>query len=138
MGDTTIQNYVTIKPDQKNATKLFTSIPQEKVYATVKCTNGAGLTHTCSSDGVKIIQSPPSVDDVMLELLTSSATQYESRDHYHGNKTEIRFRWTGFKCDDGVESYLVYFISTILFSHNNKINVSFKTVLLMKRRKQCL
>jgi hypothetical protein len=42
MGDTTIQNYVIIKTDQKNATKLFTSIPQEKVYATVKCTTGAG------------------------------------------------------------------------------------------------
>jgi hypothetical protein len=74
---------------------------------------------------VKIIQSPPSVDDVMLELLTSSATQYETKGHYHGNKTEIRFRWTGFKSDDGVESYLVPFFKTSSLSHNSKNNVSF-------------
>ncbi|XP_053398434.1 uncharacterized protein LOC128556766 [Mercenaria mercenaria] len=106
-GDVSIQDFVQIQPNQMNASKLFQSIPKGKVYVTIRCTNGAGLTHTCSSDGVKLVQSPPSVDDVILELLTTSATQYEPRDHYHGNNTEIRFRWTGFKSDDGVQSYLI-------------------------------
>jgi hypothetical protein len=106
-GHTSIEDFVTIKPDQRNASKTFLGLPKEMIYATVRCTNGAGLTHTCSSDGVKLVQKPPSVDNVILELLTTSTTQYEPRDHYHGNNTEIRFRWTGFKTDDGVKSYLV-------------------------------
>ena len=106
-GVTSIEDFVTIKPNQKNASKIFQSIPKETVYATVRCMNGAGLTHTCSSDGVKLVQTPPSIDDVILELLTTSATQYEPRENYHGNNTEIRFRWTGFKSSDRVESYLV-------------------------------
>ncbi|XP_060577218.1 uncharacterized protein LOC132734491 [Ruditapes philippinarum] len=106
-GDTSIEDFVTVKPDQRNASKTFLGLPKERVYVTIRCTNGAGLTHTCSSDGVKLVQKPPSVDNVILELLTTSATQYEPRDHYHGNNTEIRFRWTGFKTDDGVQSYLI-------------------------------
>jgi hypothetical protein len=114
-GDTSIEDFVTIKPDQRNASKTFLGLPKERVYVTIRCTNGAGLTHTCSSDGVKLVQKPPSVDNVILELLATSATQYEPRDHYHGNNTEIRFRWTGFKTDDGVQSYLVKYYSDITF-----------------------
>ncbi|XP_053401063.1 uncharacterized protein LOC128557580 [Mercenaria mercenaria] len=106
-GDASIQGFVMIQSHQINASKLFESIPEGKVFATIRCTNGAGLTHTCSSDGVKIVQTPPSVDNVLLEILTTSPTQYETRGHHHVNNTEIRFRWTGFNSDEGVHSYLI-------------------------------
>ncbi|XP_053400998.1 uncharacterized protein LOC128557563 isoform X2 [Mercenaria mercenaria] len=106
-GDTSIQAFFTLQPDKNNASKLFEASPSDNIFVTVRCTNGAGLTHKCYSDGVRLLQTPPSVDDVILELLTTSLTQYETRSRYHGNNTEIRFRWTGFKSDEGVQSYLI-------------------------------
>ncbi|XP_053398947.1 uncharacterized protein LOC128556937 [Mercenaria mercenaria] len=106
-GDVSILDFVRVQSVQMNASKLFQTIPDGKVYVTVRCTNGAGSTHTCSSDGVKMVQMPPSVDNVILELLPTSATQYKPRGRYHGNNTEIRFRWTGFDSDEGVQSYLI-------------------------------
>jgi hypothetical protein len=107
-GDTSFENFTSIEPDQKTASKLFEEIPDEKVYITVRCTNGADVTHTCYSDGVKLLHSIPSIDGVILELLTTSQTQYMPRERYHGNNTEIRFRWTGFDPDEGVQSYMVW------------------------------
>lgn len=86
---------------------LFENPPEETVFATVRCENGAGLIGTMSSDGVKILQYPPSVDSVILHLMTTSLTQFLPRGFYHGNSSEIKFRWTGFGAQDTVDSFEV-------------------------------
>ena len=77
------------------------------VYVSIKCINGAGLTSVVSSDGVTILYSVPSTDSVILEVIVSSQTQYLAQRNYHGDKTAVKFRWTGFDESEGIDSYLV-------------------------------
>ena len=77
------------------------------VYVSVRCSNGAGLTTTAQTDGVRIIVAPPSTSNALLEVLPGTLTQYPVRDGYHANSSQVRFRWTGFNKDDGIDSYLV-------------------------------
>lgn len=82
--------------------------PNVTIYATVKCTNGANLTSSAHSDGIIILDTNPSLSQVVLEVMGHSKTQYLVKGHYHGDTAEIRFRWSGFSAqDDGIESVLV-------------------------------
>ena len=77
------------------------------VYATIKCSNGAGLSSIVASDGVTILYNAPSTDSVILEVIGSSLTQYLVQGNFHGDKTTVNFRWTGFDESEGIDSYLV-------------------------------
>lgn len=77
------------------------------LHVTVKCTNGAGLTSTSVTDGVRLLKSPPRSDHVVLDVLTSSLTQYPARGMYHGDPTHIRFRWKDFNIYQNISSYNV-------------------------------
>ena len=79
----------------------------DMVYVTVSCANKAGLTSHLRSDGVKIVTSSPSTDNVIVEVLSSSSTQYSVQDGFHGDASYISFRWTGFENDDGIDTFLV-------------------------------
>ena len=107
-GDTTLQNYTLVDNGATAASaEINVDLHGLTVYVTIKCFNGAGLSTIASSDGVTILYNPPSTDTVILEVLGSSTTQYLVQGNYHGNRTAINFRWTGFDESEGIDSYLV-------------------------------
>ena len=107
-GDTTLQNYTLVDSGVTAASAAINAdLHGLTVYVTIKCFNGAGLSTIASSDGVTILYNPPSTDTVILEVLGSSTTQYLVQGNYHGNRTAINFRWTGFDESEGIDSYLV-------------------------------
>ncbi|XP_053401094.1 uncharacterized protein LOC123523194 isoform X2 [Mercenaria mercenaria] len=109
-GDSSLQSFTPVNIHLKNASNTFENSPEDTLFITVQCMNGAGLTSTLSSDGVKILQAPPSTESVILELMTTSTTQFLPRGSYHGNSSEIKFRWTGFSANDGVDSFEVQLV----------------------------
>lgn len=83
------------------------SHPAEVLQVTVRCTNGAGLTSTGFTDGVRLLEEPPATDHVTLDVLTSSQTQYPTRGYYHGDPTRLKFRWKDFNMYQNISSYIV-------------------------------
>ncbi|XP_053399140.1 uncharacterized protein LOC123523172 [Mercenaria mercenaria] len=106
-GDTSIQTFLNVDINSRNAYKKLSTVPDVSIFSTIRCKNKAGLTSIEYSDGVKILKDAPSVNEVILELMTTSATQFQPRSMYHGNSSEIKFRWTGFRRNEGINSYIV-------------------------------
>ena len=90
------------------STKLD-QIPRDTIYTTVRCLNGAGLSTTLSSDGFKILNRSLSINEAFVEVITTGNTQYLPIGKYHGDSSTIKFRWNGFKDDEGINNYLVGF-----------------------------
>lgn len=78
-----------------------------KIIVAIKCTNGTGLTTTSFTDGIRLLENPPQTDHVILNVTTSSMTQYPSRGIYHGDPTNIQFRWKVFNMYQNISSYYV-------------------------------
>ena len=68
----------------------------QMVHVTLKCRNKAGLQSTFSSNGVKILNLPPQTTSAEVEILPHSMREYNCIDHYQGDITNLRFKWTGF------------------------------------------
>lgn len=79
-------------------------VPNDKLYIAVRCFDGAGLSTTVSSDGLKILNRSLSVDKTFIEVMTKTKTQYTPTGKYHGDPNEVKFRWTGFKEDEGINN----------------------------------
>lgn len=106
-GDSSLLPVTGVGAKAENATATLQQNPNATIYATITCKNRAGLSSSKSSDGVRVLQQPPATDDVIVEILTSSSTQYPARMNYHGNNSVVRFRWTGFNYDEGIDSLMV-------------------------------
>ncbi|KAL4221421.1 hypothetical protein ACF0H5_019679 [Mactra antiquata] len=106
-GDDSIQSYLPLNMNTTYAETLLSYNPNLTIYTTIECRNGAGLTSRGHSDGIRILESSPSTKHVVLEVLGHSNTQYPIRGHYHGSPSEVRFRWSGFNVNDGIDSILV-------------------------------
>ena len=89
------------------------------LLVTVKCSNGAGLTSTASTDGVRLLEKPPKSDHVILSVLTSSVTQYPTRGLYHGDPTSLKFRWKDFNLYQNISSY---YVRIVIYTHFRKSN----------------
>ena len=79
----------------------------QMVHVTLKCRNKAGLQSTLSSNGVKISNLPPQTTSAEVEILPHSMTEYNCRNHYQGDITKLRVKWTGFTDMAGLDSYMV-------------------------------
>ena len=79
----------------------------QMVHVTLRCRNKAGLQSTLSSNGVKISNLPPQTTSAEVEILPHSTTEYNCRDHYQGDITKLRVKWTGFTDMAGLDSYMV-------------------------------
>ena len=65
------------------------------VVTTVTCRNGAGLQSTFSSNGVAILQTPPTNQSAYLAVSSPFTTEYGSHDS-HVPSTNVTLRWGGF------------------------------------------
>jgi hypothetical protein len=65
------------------------------VVTTVTCRNGAGLQSTFSSNGVTILQTPPTNQSAYLAVSSPFTTEYGSHDS-HVPSTNVTLRWGGF------------------------------------------
>ena len=79
----------------------------QMVHVTLRCRNKAGLQSTLSSNGVQISNLPPQTTSAEVEILPHSMTEYNCRDHYQGDITKLRVKWTGFTDMAGLDSYMV-------------------------------
>jgi hypothetical protein len=104
-----IQAFQKLPLDIKLISKIFTTdqISMQMVHITLKCRNKAGLQSTLSSNGVKISNLPPQTISAEVEILPHSMTEYNCRNHYQGDITKLRVKWTGFTDMAGLDSYMV-------------------------------
>ena len=104
-----IQTFQKLPYGRKLISKIFPShqISMQMVHITLKCRNKAGLQSTLSSNGVKISNLPPQTTSAEVEILPHSMTEYNCRDHYQGDITKLRVKWTGFTDMAGLDSYMV-------------------------------
>lgn len=79
------------------------------IYTTISCENNAGLFSILSSNGVRISERPPSIDNAVAEVLSEQATEYNPRSAFQGVKDSLRLKWSGFTDSIGLESCLVIF-----------------------------
>ena len=98
-----------VDKDLTTASTKLDQIPRDTIYTTVRCLNGAGLYTTLSSDGFKILNRRLSINEAFVQVITTSDTQYPPFGKYHGDSSTIKFRWNGFKDDEGINNYLVGF-----------------------------
>jgi len=96
------------------------------VHVTLRCRNKAGLQSTLSSNGVKISNLPPQTTSAEVEILPHSMTEYNCRDHYQGDITKLRVKWTGFTDTAGLDSYMVR-INALIYSHRGLANTCLLT-----------
>ncbi|KAK3612504.1 hypothetical protein CHS0354_024474, partial [Potamilus streckersoni] len=78
-------------------------VKDKTIYMTVRCENGAGLVTSRSSDGVRIVLSAPSANDLEISIMGISKSVYLPRDLFHGDASAVRIRWSGFRNDLGIE-----------------------------------
>jgi hypothetical protein len=83
------------------------TVSNQKVYVTIRCHNNAGLHTTSTSDGVIISDVPPSADHAVIEIIPQSLTEYSPSHCYHGDKTNLRMKWSGFSDQFGIMSFFV-------------------------------
>ena len=104
-----IQAFQKLPLDIKLISKIFPTdqISMQMVHVTLRCRNKAGLQSTLSSNGVKISNLPPQTTSAEVEILPHSMTEYNCRDHYQGDITKLRIKWTGFTDMAGLDSYMV-------------------------------
>jgi hypothetical protein len=104
-----IQAFQKLPLDIKLISKIFLTdqISMQMVHVTLRCRNKAGLHSTLSSNGVKISNLPPQTTSAEVEILPHSMTEYNCRDHYQGDITKLRVKWTGFTDMAGLDSYMV-------------------------------
>ncbi|CAC5407072.1 unnamed protein product [Mytilus coruscus] len=95
----------------KRTSKVFPSsqISMQMVHVTLRCRSKAGLRSSKSSNGVKISNLPPNTTTAEVEILPHSLTEYNPRNHYQGDTSYVRVKWTGFEDLTGVDSYLLTF-----------------------------
>lgn len=77
------------------------------IYTTLNCENNAGLISVMSSNGVKISSKRPSIENVQVELVPLTTTEYNAQTPYQGVTDNIRLKWSGFTDHVGVVTYLV-------------------------------
>jgi len=118
-----IQTFQKLPYGRKMISKIFPSdqILMQMVHVTLKCRNKAGLQSTLSSNGVKISNFPPQTTSAEVEILPHSMTEYNCRDHYQGDITKLRVKWTGFTDMAGLDSYMVR-INALIYSHRGLAN----------------
>jgi hypothetical protein len=104
-----IQAFQKLPLERKLISKIFPTdqISMQMVHVTLRCRNKAGLQSTLSSNGVKISNLPPQTTSAEVEILPHSMTEYNCRDHYQGDITKLRVKWTGFTDMAGLDSYMV-------------------------------
>lgn len=92
----------------------FNVLEGHTIYSTISCENNAGLFSILSSNGVRISERPPTIDNAVAEVLSEQATEYHTRSAFQGVKDSLRLKWSGFTDNIGLESYLVIFFFTYL------------------------
>ena len=95
-----------------STTSKFMDFPLEvlqgrTIYTTLSCENNAGLISVMSSNGVKISNKRPSIENVQVESVPLTTTEYNAQIPYQGVTDNIRLKWSGFTDHVGVETYLV-------------------------------
>ncbi|XP_063408929.1 uncharacterized protein LOC134692410 [Mytilus trossulus] len=123
-----VQAFVRISSQLSSASKVFdhSLISSKTVYVTLRCQNKAGLHSKKSSNGVTISDSPPSIQNVQVQILDQPITEYKSQSNFHGNTSTVRLKWMGFEDKSGLDSFLVKFENqdktvslseTVLYDH---------------------
>lgn len=87
------------------------------VYTTLVCENNGGLSFSKSTDGVKISSTPPSTANVQVEVVSLSATEYNTVNSYQGVTDNMRVKWSGFADHIGIETYQVHKINNIAYKN---------------------
>ncbi|WAR06111.1 hypothetical protein MAR_021480 [Mya arenaria] len=105
--DTSLQDYTQIAITENVASTVLGSTPYDRIFSTVRCTNAAGRKISMSTDGLKVLNMSLTTNDVYISLMAISETQYPAIGRYHGNRTEIKFQWAGFRQDEGINNYLI-------------------------------
>ncbi|XP_076113981.1 uncharacterized protein LOC143082265 [Mytilus galloprovincialis] len=116
-----IQTFQPLASGVKRISKVFPSsqVSMQMIHVTLRCKNEAGLQSSKSSNGVKISSLPPNTNSAEVQILPHTLTEYNPRDHYQGDTSSIRVKWTGFEDLTGLDSYLL-----TLQSHDKSTSIS--------------
>ncbi len=66
-----------------------------KVYSTVVCSNKGGLTISATTDGLTILNEPPSNENAIAMVTSPTYTTYASREGYVSDDM-LTVKWVGF------------------------------------------
>ena len=91
---------------------ITTNLPESlmegsKVYTTVWCTNGVGLSTRIISDGITIVTRAPNTLGASVHIHFESTTGYIPRAGFQSNSDVIRVSWQGFQDQIGISSFEV-------------------------------
>ncbi|KAI0220739.1 hypothetical protein LSAT2_027792 [Lamellibrachia satsuma] len=79
----------------------------DTLFSTVRCSNGAGLQATASSDGVTILTDAPNISKAILNIVVQSPSYYDSRDNHQADTSRLNFRWDGITDQSGIACFQV-------------------------------
>ncbi|KAK3101903.1 hypothetical protein FSP39_007221, partial [Pinctada imbricata] len=102
-----LQSFQTIPPGVNVVYKdvSYSFLYQKTIYTTIRCHNKAGLITSSSSDGVKISNEAPSSNNSVVRPIPLSITEYQARENFQSNTSEIRMTWSGFYDHIGIKQY---------------------------------
>lgn len=86
----------------------------DTLFSTVRCSNGAGLQATASSDGVTILTDAPNISKAILNIVVQSPSYYDSRDNHQADTSRLNFRWDGITDQSGIACFQVKCINISL------------------------